>query len=145
MSLEQGLVVYMELNPSQIGQITELKCQQFLIEHDWNILLPIGNYLKYDLVIEKNNHFYRIQCKHAMEVENGFLVRTKYEKRLSGKVIKKAYQKEDIDFIMTEFKNKFYLFPPFGTIEVKFWTVPAKNKNSKIAKNFFAEDILKQL
>ena len=50
----------MELNPSQIGDITELKCQVYLVEHGWNVLTPIGNHQKYDLVIEKNGKFYRI-------------------------------------------------------------------------------------
>ena len=46
-----------ELNPSQIGDITELKCQAYLIEQGWSVLVPIGNHQKYDLVIEKNNKF----------------------------------------------------------------------------------------
>ena len=53
------------LNPSQIGLITEYQCQLFLIEHGFNVLVPIGNYQKYDLVIEKDNKFYRIQIKHS--------------------------------------------------------------------------------
>ena len=136
----------MNLNPSQVGQITELKCQTYLIEKGWNILIPIGNYQKYDLVIEKNGKFYRIQCKHAAEQETGFLVRTKYDKRVNGKVIKETYTKEDIDYFMTEHKGKFYLFPPFGTAETRFWTVPPRLKNTcKIAQDFNAEDILKKL
>jgi hypothetical protein len=136
----------MELNPSQIGQITELKCQTWLLEHGWNVLLPVGNYLKYDLVIEKDNKFYRIQCKHATELETGFLVRTRYDRRTDGKVIKETYTTMDIDYFMTEFKGKYYLFPPFGTNETKFWTVPLKqNHMCKIAQNFYAEDILATL
>lgn len=135
----------MKLNPSQIGDITELKCQVFLIEHGWNVLLPIGNHQKYDLVIEKNNKFYRIQCKHAMPQETGFLVRTKYEVRENGKTKKKVYSKEDCDFFMTECYNKFYIFPIFGTIETRFWTVPSKQNNCKQAKDFLAEDVLNSL
>ena len=81
----------MELNPSQIGQITELQCQQFLISQGWNILIPVGNYQKYDIVIEKNNKFYRIQCKHAIGLETGFKVRTTYDKRNDGSVKKEIY------------------------------------------------------
>ena len=89
-----------ELNPSQIGDITELKCQAYLIEQGWNVLVPIGNHQKYDLVIEKNNKFYRIQVKHAMAVEDiGFLVRTKYEVRENGKVKKMTYTVEDLSLI----------------------------------------------
>lgn len=135
----------MNLNPSQIGQITELKCQTFLIENGFNVLLPIGNYSKYDLVIERNGKFYKIQCKHATELETGFRVKTRYDKRDNGKVIKEVYTKEDIDFFMTENKGKFYLFPPFGTTETTFWTVPTRLSTQKIAKNFLAEDILSNL
>ena len=136
----------MELNPSQVGQITELKCQAWLIEQGWNVLLPVGNYLKYDLVIERNNKFYRIQCKHATELDTGFRVRTRYDKRVNGNVIKESYSINDIDYFMTEFKGKYYLFPPFGTAETRFWTVPPKqNSICKIAQDFYAEDILQNL
>lgn len=136
----------MELNPSQVGQITELKCQAWLIEQGWNVLLPVGNYLKYDLVIERNNKFYRIQCKHATELNTGFRVRTRYDKRVNGNVIKESYSINDIDYFMTEFKGKYYLFPPFGTAETRFWTVPPKQKSiCKIAQDFYAEDILQNL
>ena len=48
---------------------------------------------------------------------------------------------------MTEFKGKFYIFPVWGTVETKFWTVPPKitQPNCKLAKDFRAEDILKTL
>lgn len=136
----------MKLNPSQIGQVTELKCQTWLIEHGWNVLLPIGNYQKYDLVIERCGKFYRIQCKHATELETGFTVKTRYDKRVDGKVVKESYSPDDIDYFMTEFKGKYYLWPPFGTQETKFWTVPPRLKNAcKIAQDFYAEDILSTL
>lgn len=135
----------MQLTPSQIGQITELKCQTYLIEHGFNVLLPIGNYLRYDLVIEKDSKFYRIQCKHATELETGFRVRTHYDKRDNGKVVKEKYSEEDVDYFMTEHKGKFYLFPPFGTHETTFWTVATKSVTQKKAQDFLAEDILSQL
>ena len=135
----------MQLTPSQIGQITELKCQTYLIEYGFNVLLPIGNYLRYDLVIEKDSKFYRIQCKHATELETGFRVRTHYDKRDNGKVVKEKYSEEDVDYFMTEHKGKFYLFPPFGTHETTFWTVATKSATQKKAQDFLAEDILSQL
>lgn len=133
------------LNPSQIGQITELKCQTFLIERGFNVLLPIGNYLKYDLVIERDGNFYRIQCKHSTSLETGFKVRTKFDKRVDGKVIKAKYSSNDVDYFMTEHKGKYYMFPNFGTTETTFWTVPTKMATQKKAQDFFAEDILSKL
>lgn len=134
------------LSPSQIGLITEYKCQLFLIEHGFNVLTPIGNYQKYDLVIEKNNHFYRIQVKHSTEKENSFVVRTKYDVRDNGKVRKETYSAQDVDYFMTEFQGKFYMFPVFGTTETKFWLIPPKNySTSKMAQDFLAEDVLIKL
>lgn len=136
------------LNPSQVGEITELKCRIFLIEQGWNVLVPVGNYQKYDIVIEKNKKFYRIQCKHATALETGFKVRTKYEVRAGeGRTQRQRYTDEDCDYFMTEFNGKFYIFPLWGTTETKFWTVPPKltQPNCKLAKDFRAEDILKTL
>lgn len=134
------------LNPSQIGLITEQKCQLYLLEHGCTVLTPLGNYQKYDLVIEKDNRFYRIQVKHSTEKENSFIVRTKYDVRDNGKVRKETYTKEDCDYFMTEFQGIFYLFPVFGTQETKFWlTRPNNSSTSKLAKDYLAEDVLKKL
>lgn len=52
--------------------------------------------------------------------ETGFLVRTKYEVRENGKVKKATYSVEEVDYFMTEFNGKFYMFPVFGTYELNF-------------------------
>ena len=80
-----------------------------------------------------------------MEQETGFLVRTKYEVRDNGKTKKQAYQEGDIDYFMTEFKGKYYLFPIFGTTETRFWTVPPRLSNCKVAQDFLAEGVLESL
>ena len=70
-----------EFNPSIIGLATELKCQLYLIEQGFNVLIPMGNHQKYDIVVEKNGKFTRIQVKHATEKDEGksFLVKTRYD------------------------------------------------------------------
>lgn len=135
-----------DLNPSQIGLITEYKCQLFLIEQGFNVLLPVGNYQKYDLVIEKNNKFYRIQVKHATGNDEAFVVRTKYEIRDNGSTKRQIYTNENCDYFMTEFNNEFYIFPVFGTVETKFWIHPKiKYPTSKLAEDYLAENILSKL
>lgn len=137
-----------EKNPSQIGLETELKCQYYLINKGFNILVPLGNYLKYDLVIEKNNKFYRIQIKHAhQKCENSFLVSTKYDKRNNGKIVKEVYKKDEIDYFMTEYNNIFYMFPVFETTESRFWLnhQGINQPTKKYAEDFLAENILSKL
>ena len=137
-------------NPSQLGLETELKCQHFLIEQGFDILIPLGNYLKYDLVIVKDNKFYKIQVKHAHQKEgdnNSFYVSTKYDKRDNGRVIKQAYQQGDVDYFLTEFDGQFYMFPIFGTIETRFWLMHTGPNiaSKKYAENYIAKNILSTL
>lgn len=139
-----------ELNPSIIGLTTELKCQLYLIEQGFNVLIPLGNHQKYDIVVEKNGKFTRIQVKHATEKDNGnsFLVQTRYSVRDISKnqrVRKESYSKEDCDYFMTEFNNIFYIFPIFGTIETKFWLSKTTLKTQKRAENYIAEKVLQEL
>ena len=134
----------MELNTSQIGQIVEQKCIVFLLERGFTVSIPVGNYAKYDLLIEKNNQFYRIQCKHANIIETGFKMKTCVQARDGSR---RGYTVEDCDFFMTEANGKFYLFPVWNQIEKKIWTVPPKNNLSTcvLAKDFLAEEVLKKL
>lgn len=132
-----------ELNPSKIGLITELKCITYLLEQGFNVLLPQGNYTKYDLVIEKEGRFYRIQCKHANPEEQSFKVRTWYAIR--GSSLKQVYTEKDCDYFMTEYNNQFYIFPIFGTTETKFWLERKSYPNSKFAEDYLADKILRTL
>lgn len=138
-----------EKNPSQIGLETELKCQYFLLSQGFDILIPLGNYLKYDLVIVKDEKFYRVQVKHAHQKEDkdSFFVNTKYDKRENGKVVKQAYKKGDIDYFLTEFENEYYMFPVFETVETRFWLNESGHKmpTKKYAKDYLAENILSNL
>lgn len=138
------------MNPSQIGLITEMQCQLFLVEHGYNVLIPIGNHQKYDLVIEKNGKFIKIQVKHAnLQQDNlSFIVSTKYDIRDTSKTQRVKHQKytlEDCDYFMTECQGKFYIFPVFGTIETKFWLNKPKMSTQKYAEDYLAEKILLNL
>lgn len=132
-----------ELNSSQIGLITELKCITYLLSKGFNVLLPQGNYTKYDLVIERNNKFYRIQCKHAKPNKDSFNVRTWYAIRGSSK--KQIYTENDCDYFMTEYQGQFYLFPIFGTVETKFWLKEPLKQTSKYANDYLAEIVLNKM
>lgn len=139
-----------ELNPSIVGLTTEIRCQLYLIEQGFNVLIPMGNYQKYDIVVEKNGKFTRIQVKHATEKDEGnsFVVRTRYDVRdatKSQRLRHETYTKEDCDYFMTEFNGIFYIFPVFGTQETKFWFSNTTLKTQKKAKDYLAEKVLQEL
>lgn len=139
-----------EFNPSIIGLATELKCQLYLIEQGFNVLIPMGNHQKYDIVVEKNGKFTRIQVKHATEKDEGksFLVKTRYDVRDTSKnqrVRHESYTEEDCDYFMTEFNGIYYIFPVFGTVATKFWLSKTVLKTQKKAEDYLAEKVLQEL
>ena len=132
------------LTTSQKGEVTELKCKTFLIEQGWNVSTPCGNYLKYDLVIEKNGKFHTIQCKKSHPIENGFYIRTVHDQRIGNKTVKVAYNKEDCNYFMTEANGKFYMYPVDSMKKVTFRTTSSvRNKTQKLASDYSADLCLK--
>lgn len=139
-----------EQNPSITGLTTELKCQLFLVEQGFNVLIPVGNYQKYDIVVEKNGKFTRIQVKHSTEHDEGksFTVKTRYDVRDTSKnqrVRHETYTSKDCDYFMTEFQGQFYLFPVFGTTETKLWLSETRLKTQKSAQDYLAKNVLQNL
>lgn len=50
-------------NLKHVGNIAVIRAMKHFAEHGFSLLIPMGDYQKYDLVVEKDNKFYRIQCK----------------------------------------------------------------------------------
>ena len=110
----------------------------------------MGNYQKYDIVVEKNGKFTKIQVKHATEKDNGksFVIKTRYDVRdisKSQRVRHEKYTSEDCDYFMTEFQNQFYLFPVFNTTETKLWLSEVRLKTQKKAEDYLAKKVLQKI
>ena len=110
----------------------------------------MGNHQKYDLVIEQNGKFTKIQVKHASAQDGGksFLIKTRYEIRdvsKSQRVRQEIYTSNDCDYFMTEFNNQFYIIPVLGTSSTKLWLTDVKLKTQKKAEDYLAEKTLQKL
>lgn len=98
------------------GNSVELNCISRLYDCGCEILIPYGDSQLYDIVIEYNNKFYKIQCKHSKLVldSNGEVdtasFKTSHE---CGRKARKQvhYTKEDIDFFATFVNGECYLIP----------------------------------
>lgn len=135
------------------GALTELKCQTFLIENDFIISKPILDNARYDLVLDYNNKFYRIQIKTARqgETEETFVFNCKSQHSIAGgnKIMK--YSPDEIDFFMTEYQGEFYLVP-CDKIRAQF-TMRLSDKFKRVnnlnnvnwAKDYKALDVIKTL
>lgn len=101
------------MNSKRKGNITELECMLAFIKLGYNVLTPYGDCERYDFVVNKDNKFYKIQCKTSSSDNNGatfsFDCRSIYRK--NGKFISNFYTKEEIDYFATSFNGKVYLVP----------------------------------
>jgi hypothetical protein len=57
------------MDKKQMGTVGVLRVAHIYQMHGYNVLLPFGDCQKYDLVIEKDNRFERVQVKTVNERE----------------------------------------------------------------------------
>lgn len=57
-------------NTKEIGDTAVAGVLASLLKKGWAILLPFGDSQRYDLVLDRNRQFFRIQCKNG-RVRNG--------------------------------------------------------------------------
>lgn len=97
------------------GDIAEIEVQLKALKMGWDILVPLGDRLSYDLVIVINNVFVKIQVKSAWlcEKKGVYLVdvrRTKTNRRIMRR---EKYDNTDFDFAIIYIENLsvFYIIP----------------------------------
>lgn len=132
--------------PKQIGSFVELQCITRLAELGCVISTPIGEFARYDFIIDLESHLYKIQCKNwSYGATNGtikFNTSTSHISRMKGNV-KRKYTKLEIDFFCTFYDGECYLFP----IEEcngykKCLTIDGKDPRQTLLSDYKASKIL---
>jgi hypothetical protein len=62
------------MNSKNKGDISEAKTLFEFQKKGIPVLIPWGDNLRYDMVIELNNNFYRVQVKTANEIKSGSII-----------------------------------------------------------------------
>ncbi len=83
------------MNTKQLGMLGELKAQYDFIKHGFEVWVPQGDYLSYDLVVSKNNIIYKIQIKTTEKINNGLIV---WNLRSQNYYVNKIYTINDCDY-----------------------------------------------
>lgn len=97
-------------NTKQKWDITELSIILEIKKLWITVLTPIWDNDRYDIVIEKDWKFLRIQCKTAyLKHDNTIHIQNYSINRNNKKHIKKKYTKEEIDFLWTFYNWNAYL------------------------------------
>lgn len=139
------------MNTRITGEITELKCQMFCLERGFIVSKPIVDNARYDLLLDYNNKFYRIQIKTSRwmsEDHEGIVFNCKSQHSVAGgnKIMK--YTPEEVDFFMTEFEGEFYLIPcEKAKSEMRLRFKPTKNHQddkATFAKDFKFEEVIQR-
>ena len=139
------------MNTRITGELTELKCQMFCLERGFIVSKPIVDNARYDLLLDYNNKFYRIQIKTSRwmsEEHEGIVFNCKSQHSVAGgnKIMK--YTPEEIDFFMTEFEGEFYLIPcEKAKSEMRLRFKPTKNHQddkATFAKDFRFEEVIQR-
>lgn len=129
------------------GRITELKCELWFLERGYVVSIPDVPY-QYDFLVDINNKIYKIQVKTCRETGDGSIVfnLSSMTHNQQG-YTKRTYNKNSVDFFMTEYNDNFYLVPfnECGNKEKRLRLIPTKSgqvKGISFAKDYLAENFL---
>lgn len=106
------LAVFIMLNSKQIGISTELQCLAACGKLGIQVLIPYGDYARYDFVIDVNNKFYRVQCKTSSKRDEGvYEFSCRSTAANYSRAATRSYTEEEIDFYATMIEDECYLIP----------------------------------
>tara|TARA_Y100001973_G_C5164452_1_gene315307 strand:- start:1072 stop:1461 length:390 start_codon:yes stop_codon:yes gene_type:complete len=126
-----------------VGKRGELLAAEKLIEHGWDIALPIDSSV-FDLIALKENRRWRIQVKSTLQKHSYENNSPHYQFQLAkGKSYKHKYQKGELDFFICVALDarRFWVFP-FGALDQ--FTVKIYDSNSRFREYENAWELLEK-
>ena len=121
-----------KLTPNEVGEGAQGAILAEVMKYGYTVLIPFGEGRRYDMVIEKDAQFFRLQCK-AGRYENGVIRFNACSSNWFNKT-RKRYTREEIDYfaIYCEHTGKVYLVPvedvgSDGTLRIE----PTANNQTK--------------
>jgi len=123
------------MQTKEIGEIAVLAVAKKLAEKGITVAFPLGDFARYDLLLELHGRFARIQVK-SLKNTNGLLQVKLYNvSTRGGEVIKKRYTPGEIDalIVYNRSNDSLYILPPAilqkGSIFLRL--EPPRNKQIK--------------
>lgn len=100
-------------NTKDIGDRTEAIILAELLKTSHNVLLPFGDNSRYDMVVNVDGKFVRIQCKTGSLKNGCVMFPTASVYRGKDGIVKRQYTKDEIDLILVYSReyDKIYIVP----------------------------------
>ncbi len=119
------------------GDVSEYGAIFQLLKLNWNVLKPIGDRLPYDLVIERNNEFLKIQVKSGYKTKSGYSINNVRAKTNRKHYKFEKYKINDFHFAICYLKEEevYYVFPIEYFLKFKGKITIGKNKTHEVYKN----------
>lgn len=127
-------------NTKAKGLVTELQCQTYFTNLGYNVLVPLGEDCRYDMIVDFDGILQRIQVKtcHVTDSNTGIAFATRSTRVNSQESLSKKYSKEEIDYFATYYNNKCYMVKVEECSSSK--TLSFKNKRVNQHSICFIED-----
>jgi hypothetical protein len=130
-------------NTSLIGERSRMRIISALAAQDKNVLVPLSEFLRYDLVIDEGGRFLRVQCKtgHLMKGAIVFNPCSIDSRSKAGGCIRKGYKGEvELFGVYCPELKKCYLVPVGHTGNTACSLRVDSPKNGQKTKIRWAED-----
>lgn len=100
-----------KLTTNDIGERAQGVILAIVMKYGYTVLIPFGEGRRYDMVIEKDAQFFRLQCKTG-RYKNGVIKFNACSSNWFNKT-RKCYTRKDIDYfaVYCEYTEKIYLVP----------------------------------
>lgn len=136
-----------------IGNTLELKCIAKFMELGYQCSIPYGNSALYDFIVDIDGTLLRIQCKNCQlslhtsgkKDEGAFQIFTRRQTINTKGIIRYLYNKNEIDYFMTMFKDNFYLIPVEECKSSKILRISKPKNNIKQynkAEDYLVENVI---
>ncbi len=138
------------------GKLTELHCIIDFTNLGYRCLTPVDDGSKYDVVVDLNGRFIRIQCKTACWATDtakekvAFMIHTYSQTTNTKSTTRHKYDESDIDYFYTWFEGQGYLVSIKEASGLTFrWRYEYPSSNQKagihIASNYEIKEVIKAI
>lgn len=136
-----------ELTTQQKGITTEMFVASHLLQMGYNVSQPFCQDSKYDLIVDVNNHLYRLQVKTSRLLsENTIVFNCRSTTKNSQTNKSRYYQESEIDYFATYWNNEVFLVPVSEcSSEKRLHLTPVKQSNQTYAYDYLASEVFKTL